>query len=304
MAKAGSCSASVSSPVTFSNVDPFSGNTYDTSATLSVTCSGYTLNPLLALCYNVGSGTGGTNASNERLLAGPGGGTFRFQVFQDAARLVPWGSTSNGLLGGVPLLSLTGNGSTSLPMYFRLYTAQGASLPGTYSSVFSGADSQLNYGTVLNLIGGCGGLLSFLTSNTSAPFTVQTVIPNTCTLNVTQNVAFGAVSTLSANVDSTGNFTVQCTNGTAFQTGLSAGNGAGATTAVRLLTGPGSATIAYALYQDAARTVNWGNALGVDTKSGTGDGTAQSNTVYARVPSQASNVAGVYSDTVIVTVTY
>jgi spore coat protein U-like protein len=58
------------------------------------------------------------------------------------------------------------------------------------------------------------------------------------------------------------------------------------------------------MYSDAARTVNWGNTPATDTVSGTGNGSAQSLTVYGRVPTQATPAPASYSDTVTVTINY
>lgn len=303
-ASAASCSASVTTPISFTGVDPFGAATYDTTATLSVTCSGYILNPLIGLCFNIGSGTGGTNPSNERLAVGPGGQTLRFQFFQDAARLIPWGSLSNGVLGGVPLLSLTGNGSANIPIYLRLYTTGGSTTPGTYTSQFAGADATLQYGTILSVLLGCGGLGSLLTSTTTAPFTVQASLQPSCLLNVTQNVNFGTAAAIGANIDSAGSLNVQCSAGTTYRVAISAGNGAGATTAQRRMTGPGATTVSYGLYRDPARSQTWGDSIDIDTMSGTGNGGAGVLSVYGRVPPQINPGAGLFSDTVIVTLSY
>ena len=63
----------------------------------------------------------------------------------------------------------------------------------------------------------------------------------------------------------------------------------------------GATPVNYALYRDASRTLNWGNTVGTDTVSGSGNGTAQTLTVYGRVPAQTTPAAGVYNDSVTVT---
>ncbi|HEY1962441.1 MAG TPA: spore coat U domain-containing protein, partial [Rhizomicrobium sp.] len=92
---------------------------------------------------------------------------------------------------------------------------------------------------------------------------------------------------------------------TPWNVGLNQGTFSGATVTSRKMSGPGSASLSYSLYQDAARTRNWGNTVGTDTVPGTGTGTAQSLTVYGRVPgSQTAAVPGSYADTIVVTLTY
>ena len=64
--------------------------------------------------------------------------------------------------------------------------------------------------------------------------------------------------------------------------------------------------ITYELYRDAARTQRWGNTPGTDTSDGTGAGESSplTQTVYGRVPPQATAPAGAYTDIVTVTLTY
>jgi spore coat protein U-like protein len=108
---------------------------------------------------------------------------------------------------------------------------------------------------------------------------------------------------LSANVDATTTFTVQCTNTTAYNVGLNAGSTTGGTVTTRLMTS-GSATVAYKMYSDSGRTTNWGNTVGTDTVTGTGNGATQTLTVYGRVIAQTTPAPATYTDTVTVTVTY
>ena len=111
------------------------------------------------------------------------------------------------------------------------------------------------------------------------------------------------MSLLNYDTDATSTVTVQCTITTPFNVGLYGGTTVGGTTTTRLLTN-GSATISYKLYSNAGRTTNWGNTVGTDTVSGTGNGTTQGHTVYGRVPSQTSVAPGSFTDTITVTVTY
>jgi spore coat protein U-like protein len=66
----------------------------------------------------------------------------------------------------------------------------------------------------------------------------------------------------------------------------------------------GAATINYSLYQDSGRATLWGNTVGTNTVAGTGNGAAQTLTVYGRVPVQAAPAVGTYADTVQLVVTY
>lgn len=299
-AQAQTCSANISSPVQFTAISPLEPGTYDTSATLSVTCSGFAAGSTIAVCPDLGAGSGGADASNQRLL-GRGGGpeTLRFQIFQDSGRTIPWGTVGSFGPNSEPLLNRAGNGSLSATLYFRLYVAAGATPPALYSSSFS---PSLRYGTIMSAAGGCGS--ANLTAITSAPFAVQAVLQPACHLDVSRHIDFGTVTRLDGNTDASGGLSVQCTSGTNYKISLSAGNGAGATTGARKLTAPTGATLTYGLYQNANRSLPWGNNADTDTESGSGTGSPVSIPVYGRIPPQSTPFPGTYKDTVVVTLTY
>ena len=299
-AKAQNCTAAISSPILFAGVDPFASGTYDTTGNLTVTCSGFASGATIAVCPDLGSGSGGFNPSNQRLLARGGGPeTLGFQIFQDASRTTPWGSVGSFGANSIPQLSRTGNGPIAATLYFRLYMNSGVSPPSTYSSSFN---STVRYGSVPSTAGGCGG--TTLTGTTLAPFLVQTLIQPSCHLDISQHIDFGTVTRLASNTDTSGALSVQCTSGTNYKLAMSAGNGAGATTASRKMTAPNGATIIYALYQNSNRTLLWGNSPDIDTESGNGVGASLSIPVYGRIPPQANPAPGTYRDTIVVTLTY
>ena len=150
----------------------------------------------------------------------------------------------------------------------------------------------------LPLIGG----VAYAATATST-FTVDVTIQAQCLINSASNLSFGTRGVLIANVDQTSTIVVQCTDTTTYDIGLDAGTGAGASVATRKLTG-GGATINYRLYSDAGRTTVWGNTVATDTVSATGNGAAQSYTVYGRIPAQTTPAPNAYSDTITITVTY
>ena len=100
------------------------------------------------------------------------------------------------------------------------------------------------------------------------------------------------------------NCSVTCTNTTTYNVGLNAGLASGATVTTRKMTGPLLSMLAYSLYSDSARSVNWGQTVGIDTVSGTGSGSAQSLTVYGLPPATQYVNPGNYTDTITATVTY
>jgi len=124
-----------------------------------------------------------------------------------------------------------------------------------------------------------------------------------CTVASTP-VAFTAQGVISSTVNNTGTVSVVCTNTTPYNVELDEGAGASASVTARKMTGPGSATVAYALYQDSGHSTNWGKTDNTDTASGTGNGTTQALTVYGQILSQTTPAPGSYADTVNVTVTF
>lgn len=142
-------------------------------------------------------------------------------------------------------------------------------------------------------------------ATTTTNLNVSATVSANCTASTTP-VAFGSIDVLSgSSFDATGGVTVTCTNGTAWSASAGLGGGAGATFASRKMTA-GANLLNYTLYTDSGRTTIWGDGTGgTAAVTNTGSGTPQNFTVYGRVLSgQATALAGAYSDTVLVTVTY
>ena len=137
----------------------------------------------------------------------------------------------------------------------------------------------------------------------TATFQVSATVNNACSLSAS-NINFGTYNALLGTpIDTTGGVAVTCTLGTAFQIGLNAGTGTGATVTSRKLTS-GSNVMSYGLYRDIANSQNWGNTPNTDTTGGIGTGLPVNYPVYAALPASQSVPSGTYSDTVTVTVTY
>ncbi len=142
-----------------------------------------------------------------------------------------------------------------------------------------------------------------LAATATTTFSVSVTLAATCTINSASALNFGNQGILATNVDQTSTVQVTCTNTTPYNIGLDAGAGAGASVATRKLTS-GGATVNYSLYSDSGRATVWGNTVGTDTVTGTGNGTGQNYTVYGRIPTQTTPAPGTYTDTITVTVTY
>lgn len=133
---------------------------------------------------------------------------------------------------------------------------------------------------------------------------VSATVVEACAVTAT-NLAFGNYDpTAPSPADTTSSITVNCTPGTSFTVGLNAGTTSGATVTNRQMAS-GSQRLDYALYQDVARSVNWGNTPGTDTPAPvTATISPSVLTVHGRVPAQQAVASGNYTDTVTITVSY
>lgn len=130
-----------------------------------------------------------------------------------------------------------------------------------------------------------------------------TIIPD-CTISAS-GMSFGvAQGLLNANVTATSTLSVTCTNTVPYNIGLSAGTGAGSTTATRYMDGALAAgnKVAYNIYQNSGNSTVWGNSQGVDTLSGIGSGTTQSISVYGQIPIQNTPQPDTYKSTITATI--
>jgi len=139
-------------------------------------------------------------------------------------------------------------------------------------------------------------------ATTTGNLPVNATVAAACSFGNITSVNFGNYTGVVNNA--TGGIEVNCTNGTTYTISLGPGTFSGATTTTRRMTGTPSGNLAYALYRDAARTLNWGNVIGTDTVAGTGTGGIQPYTVYGQIVAGLTPVAGSYNDTVLITITY
>lgn len=134
-------------------------------------------------------------------------------------------------------------------------------------------------------------------------FDVTLTVENECTVNA-GDLNFGtAGGQIDADIDATSTITVNCNPDAAYNVLLNAGTGTGSSVADRYMN-DGANVVQYQLYRDAGRTQVWGETIGTDTLSGTGNGADQSLTVYGRVLAGQSIPAGNYVSTVTATVDY
>ncbi|HXU94268.1 MAG TPA: spore coat U domain-containing protein [Gallionella sp.] len=130
-------------------------------------------------------------------------------------------------------------------------------------------------------------------------FNVTANIPTSCSVTAGNDLAFGDYT--GTQIDATTTVSVTCTSGGAYTVGLNDGTHFSSPNR-RMLHGT-TDFLNYELYKEDTHTNRWGNSGG-ELVSGTGTGSAQTLTVYGRLPGSQSLIAGAYTDTITVTVTY
>lgn len=298
-ASAQTCTASPSA-LSFGNVSPIGLSAVAATGTVSISCTwpAITLTPSVQVCLNMGGTT-------PRALT-IGANQLQYNLYQDAALSLPWGSTT---LGTTPISvtlnkPVTGNTATTSVNFYGQITANQPTVPttGNASTTYSQTLSQtsLTYGFFLLLAPGCAALT---TSAGSFGFTASATVVNNCLISAT-NVAFTSTGVLSSALNASGAITARCTNGDAYQIALSSGL-SGSVAARQMQRAGGGGAVNYQLYTDAAHTSAWGDGTaGTTMATGTGSGNAVSITVYGRVPAQTTPMPGNYSDTITATISF
>jgi len=157
---------------------------------------------------------------------------------------------------------------------------------------------------ILKIAIGVAGVACLATAasagSVQANLAVGSSITATCSISTTA-VQFGPFA--GTEILASGGVSATCVNGTDYDIGLDAGQSTGATVTTRKMKS-GANTLPYELYSDSGRTTNWGNTVGTDTVHGTGTGTSQNLTVYAKLPAGTVPGAGTYSDIVKATISF
>ncbi|MEP7455015.1 spore coat protein U domain-containing protein [Phyllobacterium sp. SB3] len=281
---------------------PLPGGAINATATLTSTCTALLgLFRQVLVCPNLNAGTGGTAPSGARTMLGPT--ALQFQLYQDSARQVVWGSYNWAFAARPPAIlvdipALLGTGTTVTTIYGQILPNQTTAPLGSYTSVFSGAQTTFRYR--YNDSNGC---VSSAGTSATTNFTASLNVAKDCLVSST-NVNFGSHGILSSNVNTTGGVSVTCSPTTPYSVSLGNGQNGTAPTARRMRKGTGSEYVTYGLYRDVDRLLPWGDTIPTNTVAGTGDGLARNIPVYGTVPPQNTPSPGLYTDTVVITVTY
>jgi spore coat protein U-like protein len=286
-----------STGINFGTLTVSSAPNTSSTGNITATCTG-TRNATINICANLGSGSGGNNATASRRYMTFGTEQIEYNLYQSNGVGQVWGSHVWPYPPRPPAWSVTlsGSGSATVQktLFGRLYTALVS--PGVFISNFSGGHTLFDYGYAPGFQ--CGAAVS--SRAVRVPFTAQVNSLGDCELTTTP-MDFGTLQTLDVPVNATNAVTLKCTRGVSYAIGFSNGTSGATNPAARRMKSAGTTdSVTYGIYTNAARTSPWGAA----TVSATGTGNTQTFTGYGQIPVQATPEVANYSDTVTVTVTY
>lgn len=303
------CTSASMTSASFGTVNPLSSLTA-TTATLSYTCNNTdTKNTHSAkVCFSIGEPGG--NQTNPRLLKS-GSNSVQFQLYQDASYSTVWGSQFFG--SPTPLqvnLTLAKNASTSgsATLYAQVLGGQTTAVPsGTpYTDNYQSGDTAITINDVQSSSppGSCSGAQT----GVYFPFLVSATVQKNCTVSA-NDLSLGAVAAGGTPASGSSTLSVACTYTTPYYIGLAPMNVVSTSGAGTMKGASGNNdVVAYQLYSNAGLTTPWGNTATVTSVgngvSGSGTGSAQTLTVYAKVTGSTDVQPGTYSDVVQVNVNY
>ncbi len=316
-ARADSCSATLSN-LSFSAVSPISVTDYFTTGTGSVSCTWNLLSatpPFLLLFPNVVvcvyAGLGSNSLSSNPRTMGNGANRLEYNLYRNATYTPAaiWGQPSLAATPTPFTMTLTSPSLIVGGTIAQAFTVYGKISAGTtLAAVPTVANSNTSY--LSSFTGNASISYAFYnliapacTAGGSAVFTFQadaTVI-NNCTISAAP-LAFGTKGVLSSVSRSTANLSVQCVNNNAYQIALNGGSVALNVANRQMKNIVGVEQVAYRLSASLDGPL-WGDgSAGTSVYAGTGNGAAQTVTVYGMVPVQGTPAPGDYKDTVTATI--
>jgi spore coat protein U-like protein len=270
----GGCTATPTG-IVLPNYDLIAKTQQTSTGTISVKCTGTGTDTV-----NVALSTGSGTCATRKMVSGANNLTYN--IYTTAGFATVWcdPTTRVSMIFTFPSQTTPSALTNPVTMFAKVPSAQSVAT-GSYSDTV--------------------GASVFWTGGNSAVsnFTVTESAPATCSASVGSlgfGTYIGALSTAQATLS------VTCTSGTAYTLALSSGSNFSVTRRMKSAAGQ---FIGYALYKDSAFTNAWGDGTTAGTTaSGSGNGSAQTFTVFGRAPAAAIPNPGSYSDAVVVTVTY
>jgi spore coat protein U-like protein len=250
----------------------YSSATIQTTGSISVNCTSGT-------AYSIGLSAGASGSTAQRTMyCGACTPTkLIYQLFSNATYTTNWGNAP-----GTDTVPAIGTGSS------QPYTIN-AQMPALQYFFTNGYGGNYTDSIIVTII--CPTCTSI--SGNNQPLNVhlqQTAVGCGISAN---NLNFGLYTGVQLSATTT--ISVGCTGGTAYNVGLNAGAGAGASITTRKMTGPGATPLNYQMFRDSGYSANWGNTAGSDTAGGTGNNTIQTLTVYGLIPAGQHVAVGSYA---------
>ena len=151
--------------------------------------------------------------------------------------------------------------------------------------------------------GGPDGIRPGTSANAIMPVTLEVVVQ--CHVTAT-DLNFGAIASNSTTpVLGQATIDLTCGSGTSAEIALDAGTSPGNNTSRRqMLHDVGRGRLDYDLFQDAGRTVNWGDRSGTDTLEVLFEGKLRVLPIYGQIPAGQRVPEGNFSDMITITVHY
>jgi spore coat protein U-like protein len=256
----------------------FSGSEITASGSIQIMCQNGSGNNTLQVGLSYGNTSSTFPSSTANRLMQSGANRLAYQIYTSSARTTIWGDGSGG--------------TTTLGVAINYVSGPVTVTVVPFAVLFAGT---------LPPPGGYTDAITVTITGTTTAIHVSATVAATCSITGA-NLSFGTYKQVQ--LDATTTLTATCTSTTPFNIGLNQGVGTGATVTLRKMAGPSSQLLNYRMFQDSARTINWGNTVGTDTVASTGTGSAQTITVYGRIPASQNDGPGTYQDTVTATLTF
>jgi spore coat protein U-like protein len=240
-----------------------------------------------------------------------GANTLQFQLYWGSPNGTIWGSQFFG--SNTPLvvnLTLAANASTTAAqatMYAQVLSGQTTAVPGlTYADNYQNGDTAItiNDSRGTTAPGSCSGTQT----GVYFPFSVTATVQKNCTVSA-NNLALGGISAGAAAPSGSTTMSISCSSTTPYYIGLAPQN-VSSTSGAGTMSGTGTNTnkVTYQLYSNSGLTTPWGNTATATSLgngvAGTGNGLAQTISVYAKVTGSTDVTPDSYSDTVQINVNY
>ncbi|MBW8637889.1 spore coat U domain-containing protein [Hoeflea sp. WL0058] len=140
-----------------------------------------------------------------------------------------------------------------------------------------------------------------LAQTATAEFGVSLTITAECTLSAS-DITFPSTGIVDTQITATADLSVECTNDSPFEIGLSGGTSGN--TGARVLTNLDGDTVSYQLYQDNSYTTVWGDDDATTKSVESATGSEEAHTIHAVVSSGQNVPTGTYTDAITATIWY